>query len=581
MKNEEKNLEAARHSLSHIMSMAVQELYPRVGLGVGPAIENGFYQDYDLPEAISPEIFPRLEKRMKDLIKEKIKFEQHDMDFKEAYEFYKHDPYKTEFIDDLKAAGEKKVSFYKSGWFDNLCAGPHVASTSEIDPEGFKLTKIAGAYWRGDEKNKMLQRIYGVAFASKKELDEYLKMQEEAEKRDHRKLGKEQNLFSFHDVGPGFPFFKPKGMIIWNELLDFWRQIHAQAGYDEVKTPIMLSRKLWEISGHWINYRENMYESKIDDMEFAIKPMNCPGGMLIYKEDIHSYRDLPIRAGEIGLVHRHELSGVLSGLFRVRQFHQDDAHIYMRPDQIKEEILGVLGLVEKIYSVFGLTYHLELSTRPEKSIGTDEAWETATAGLKEALDSAGREYKINEGDGAFYGPKIDIHIKDAIGRTWQCGTIQLDMNMPERFDLHYIDSDGTEKRPVMIHRVIYGSVERFFGILVEHFAGAWPVWLSPVQVKIISVGEKHADFSLKLAKELEKEGIRAECDAGDETVGNKIRKASGEKVPYAVVIGDKEMGGEKLAVRVRGIKDLKLMAKEELIGEVKEKIEKRITEKML
>jgi threonyl-tRNA synthetase len=340
----------------------------------------------------------------------------------------------------------------------------------------------------------------------------------------------------------------------------------------------MLSRKLWEISGHWMNYRENMYESKIDDMEFAIKPMNCPGGMLLYKEDIHSYRDLPLRMGEIGLVHRHELSGVLSGLFRVRQFHQDDAHIYMRPDQIKEEILGVLNLVEKIYSVFGLTYHLELSTRPEKSIGTDEAWETATAGLKEALDAVGREYKINEGDGAFYGPKIDIHIKDAIGRTWQCGTIQLDMNMPERFDLHYIDSDGGEKRPVMIHRVIYGSVERFFGILTEHFAGAWPVWLSPVQVKIISVGENHAGFSLKLKKELEEEGIRAEADTGDETVGNKIRKASGEKVPYVVVIGDKEMGGEKLAVRVRGIKELKLMAKEELIGEVKEKIEKRLLE---
>jgi threonyl-tRNA synthetase len=579
MKNEEKNLEALRHSLSHVLMQALENLFKAVP-GVGPAIENGFYHDFDAEHKMSEGDLIRVEEEMRKIIKENLEIEKSEMTADKAIELLREKKYvyTAELARDLKKEGEGTLTFFRQGDFINMCKGPHLAATGKINPDAFKLTKLAGAYWKGDEKNKMLQRIYGVAFGTKTELEEYLKIQEEAEKRDHRKLGKELDLFSFHDVGPGFPFFKPKGMIIWNELLDFWREIHRQAGYDEIKTPIMLSRKLWEISGHWMNYRENMYESKIDDMEFAIKPMNCPGGMLIYKEGIHSYRDLPLRMGEVGLVHRHELSGVLSGLFRVRQFHQDDAHIYMRPDQIKEEILGVLSLAEKIYSIFGLTYHLELSTRPEKSIGTDEAWETATAGLKEALDAIGREYKINEGDGAFYGPKIDVHIKDAIGRTWQCGTIQLDMNMPERFDLHYIDSDGGEKRPVMIHRVIYGSVERFFGILIEHFAGAWPVWLSPVQVKIISVGEKHTEFSLKLKKELEEEGIRAETDTGDETVGNKIRKASGEKIPYVIVIGDKEMGGEKLAVRVRGIKELKLMVKEELIGEVKKKIEKRLME---
>jgi threonyl-tRNA synthetase len=435
--------------------------------------------------------------------------------------------------------------------------------------------KIAGAYWRGDEKNKMLQRIYGIAFATKDELTDYLKLLEEAEKRDHKKIGKELEIFSFHEEGPGFPFFKPRGMAIWNQLLEYWRQVHTEAGYDEIKTPIMLSRKLWETSGHWENYRENMYETKIDDLEYAIKPMNCPGGLLMFKEDLHSYRDLPLRWGEIGLVHRHELSGVLSGLFRARVFHQDDAHIFMRPDQIKDEILGVLSLVEKVYSVFGLSYHLELSTRPTKSIGSDEAWETATQGLKAALEAAGKNYKINEGDGAFYGPKIDIHIKDAIGRTWQCGTIQLDMNLPERFDLTYIDSDGSAKRPVMIHRVVYGSVERFLGILIEHYAGAFPTWLSPVQVIIIPVSEKFNDYGSEVYKEIKSAGIRTELDNSDESLGKRIRNGEKSKTPYILVVGEKEVADKTVAVRKRGEGDLGAQPVKDFLKMIKKEIEEK------
>lgn len=571
--NEE--LEKIRHSTSHIMAYAVKELFGDVKFAIGPTIEDGFYYDFDLGEkTFSSDDLKKIEKKMEEIIKQKLEFVRSEMTPKEAIKKMGSQPYKQELIKDLEKEGEKMVSFYKVGEFEDLCRGPHVESTKELGH--FKLMKIAGAYWRGDEKNKMLQRIYGTAYKTKDELQKYLKLLEEAEKRDHKKLGKELGLFSFHDEGPGFPFFKPKGMIVWNELLDFWRKMHIEAGYQEVKTPIMLSRKLWEVSGHWMNYRENMYESKIDDMEFAIKPMNCPGGMLIYGEDLHSYRELPIRMGEIGLVHRHELSGVLSGLFRVRVFHQDDAHIYMRPDQIKDEILGVLNLVDKIYSVFGLSYHLELSTRPEKStIGTDEAWETATNGLKDALDGTGRKYKINEGDGAFYGPKIDIHIKDAIGRTWQCGTIQLDMNLPERFKLNYIDSDGSEKRPVMIHRVIYGSVERFFGILIEHYAGAFPTWLSPVQALVIPVSEKFADYGKQVKERMLAEGIRVEIDDSNESLGKRVRNGEKQKVPYILVIGEKEVEGKSVAVRKRGEGDLGAQKVDKFIEEIKKEIEEK------
>jgi len=567
-------LDKIRHSTSHIMAYAVKELFEDVKFAIGPTIEEGFYYDFDLGDkTFSPEDLKKIEKKMEEIIKKKLEFTKTELPIKEALKRVKDQPYKKELIEDLEKGGETMVSFYKVGEFEDLCRGPHVETTKELGI--FKLMKIAGAYWRGDEKNKMLQRIYGTAFATKQELFDYLKLLEEAEKRDHKKLGKELELFSFHDEGPGFPFFKPKGMIIWNELLNFWREAHREAGYDEIKTPIMLSRKLWETSGHWENYRENMYESKIDDMEYAIKPMNCPGGMLMYGEDIHSYRDLPLRMGEIGLVHRHELSGVLSGLFRVRVFHQDDAHIYMRPDQIKDEILGVLKLVDKMYSAFGLTYSLELSTRPEKSIGSDEAWEMATNGLKEALDSTGKEYDINEGDGAFYGPKIDIKIKDAIGRTWQCGTIQLDMNMPERFNLNYIDSDGKEKRPVMIHRVIYGSMERFFGVLIEHYAGAFPIWLSPVQAVIIPVSEKFNEYGEEVKNILLENGIRVEFDNSDESLGKRIRNAEKQKTPYILVVGEKEVESKTVAVRKRSEGDLGSQDLTKFI----EGIKKEITEK--
>lgn len=568
-------LEKIRHSTSHIMAYAVREIFgDRIKFAIGPTIEDGFYYDFDLgDQTFSPEDLKKIEKKMNEIIKRKLPFEKSELSIDDALTKMSDQPYKQELIKDLATKGETVVSFYQVGEFIDLCRGPHVENTSELGD--FKLIKIAGAYWRGDSNNKMLQRIYGVAFSSAQDLKDYLLLLEEAEKRDHKKLGKELGLFSFHEEGPGFPFFKPKGMVVWNELLNYWRELHQSAGYSEIKTPIMLSRKLWETSGHWENYRENMYETKIDDLEYAIKPMNCPGGMLMYKEDLHSYRDLPLRWGEIGLVHRHELSGVLSGLFRARVFHQDDAHIFMRPEQIKEEILGVLGLVEKTYSTFGLDYHLELSTRPEKSIGSDEAWKIATDGLIGALNETGKQYKINEGDGAFYGPKIDIHIKDALGRTWQCGTIQLDMNMPERFDLSYIDSDGQEKRPIMIHRVIYGSVERFLGILIEHYAGALPTWLTPTQAIVIPVSEKFNDYGQKITEQLKNSGLRAEIDDNQESLGKRIRNAEKEKIPYILVVGEKEVENKSVAIRKRGNEDQGTMKITEFI----ENIKKEITEK--
>jgi threonyl-tRNA synthetase len=583
------DLEIMRHSCAHLVAAAVKKLYPKAKFGVGPTVENGFYYDIDFPTAIGEADLEVIENTAREIAKEKISFVREEKNIDEAIKYFEsdHQAYKVELLKDIKEKGTTKldeasaeladtvdtVSLYQMGDFTDLCRGPHLSNTSEIGI--FKLTKLAGAYWRGKSENPQLQRIYGVCFATQAELDEYLHLLEEAEKRDHKKLGKELGLISFHDEGPGFPFFQPKGMVVWNELLSYWREMHMKDGYSEIKTPIMLNRKLWETSGHWENYRENMYETIIDEMEFAIKPMNCPGGMLMFGENLHSYRELPMRWGEIGLVHRHELSGTLSGLFRVRCFHQDDAHIFMCPDQIKNEILGVLKLAHQMYSTFGLTYSLELSTRPEKSIGSDEAWELATAGLKGALDDSGKPYEINEGDGAFYGPKIDIKIKDALGRTWQCGTVQLDMNLPERFNLSYIDNDGQEKRPVMIHRVIYGSMERFFGILIEHYAGAFPVWLSPVQVRLISVSEKHAEGAEKIRAELLSRGIRVDVDCANETLGNRVRKAVGEKIPYIIVVGDKELEGGEWMIRVRGQEKQDKMPKEDFIAKIEREIKER------
>ena len=572
-------LDKIRHSLSHLMSMAVQELYPQVGLGVGPAIENGFYQDYDLPESITPEILPRLEKRMREMIKEDIKFVQHDVDFAEAYKFYQHDPYKTEFIDDLKVRGEKQVSFYKSGWFDNLCAGPHVGSTKEINLDAFKLTKVAGAYWRGDEKNKMLQRIYGIAFETKEELADYLKMIEEAEKRDHRKLGKELDLFSFHEEGPGFPFWHPKGMVLRGALMGLHDELHKKADYQLVSTPILLSEALWHQSGHWDHYKDAMYFTKIDDQIFAIKPMNCPGVILIYKNCPRSYRELPLRFAENGEVHRHEPSGTLHGLFRVRAFRQDDAHIFAQENQIEEEIKNVVKLIIEFYQAFNFNdVEIELSTRPEKSMGSDEIWEKSESTLSKVLNDLGLKFKINEGDGAFYGPKIDFHIKDSIGRSWQCGTIQLDFSMPERFDLEYTDNKGDKKRPVMIHRTVIGSIQRFVGVLIEHYAGAFPTWLSPVQAMIIPVSEKFTAYGKEVLAELKDANIRAEIDASDESLGKRIRNAEKQKTPYILVVGEKEVAAKEVAVRKRGVGDLGSQKVEDFQKTILKEIKERLSE---
>lgn len=536
-------LEILRHSAAHVMAQAILHLYKDAKLTIGPAVEDGFYYDIDM-EPASKDDFLKIEAEMKKAIKAKQLFERKIVSKSEALEFYKNEPYKLEMISELK---DETISFYTHGDFTDLCLGPHLPHTGFI--KAVKLMKVSGAYWRADQTKAQLQRIYGAAFFTKKGLDEHLHFLEEARKRNHRKIGIALDLFSFHDEAPGMPFFHAKGMVVWNALLNYWREEHSTAGYVETKTPILLQRSLWEKSGHWDNFRENMYFSTVDDIENAIKPMNCPGGMLVYNTKRHSYKDLPIRASEIGLVHRHELSGVLSGLFRVRAFHQDDAHIFMTPDQIQDEIIGVLRLEERIYKTFGLGFNLELSTRPEKSIGTDEQWTVATQGLEAALEAYGKEYKINEGDGAFYGPKIDFHIKDALGRTWQCGTVQLDMSLPERFDLFYIDKDNEKHRPIMIHRTVYGSIERFFGILIEHFAGKFPLWMAPTQTVVLPINDELVPYANDVKIKLVNAGLRAEVDSRTESLNKKVRDAQLSKIPLILTIGNKEKESGNLSVR--------------------------------
>jgi threonyl-tRNA synthetase len=536
-------LHILRHSAAHVMAQAILHLYKDAHLTIGPAVEDGFYYDIDM-EPISEEDFPKIEAEIKKAVKAKEPFKRTAVSKAEALEFYKNEPYKLEMIRDLP---DGTISFYRHGDFTDLCRGPHVPHTGFI--KAFKLMKVSGAYWRGDQSNAQLQRIYGTAFFDKKDLNAYLQFLEEARKRNHRKIGTALDLFSFHDEAPGMPFFHANGMVIWNALLAYWREEHRAAGYVETKTPITLNRSLWERSGHWENYRENMYTSVIDDTDVAIKPMNCPGGMLVYTSRHHSYRDLPIRQAEVGLVHRHELSGVLNGLFRVRAFHQDDAHIFMTPEQIQGEILSLLSLEDRMYSTFGLGYHLELSTRPDKSIGTDEQWKMATDGLRSALDAYGQEYKINEGDGAFYGPKIDLHIKDALGRTWQCGTIQLDMSLPERFDLYYVDKDNEKHRPIMLHRTVFGSIERFLGILIEHFAGKFPLWMAPVQVVLLPINDDLVAYTDEIGRRLQRAGLRCEVDSRAESLNKKIREAQLQYIPLILTIGNKEKTSGTLSVR--------------------------------
>ncbi len=565
-------LEIMRHSAAHVMAEAITRLYEGAKLTIGPVVDDGFYYDIDM-DPISEDDFPKIEAEMKKIIKEKTPFERSLISKEDALDFFKEDPYKNELISELE---DGTISLYKQGGFTDLCRGPHIPHSGMI--KAFKLMKVSGAYWRADQTKAQLQRIYGTAYFDKKELKKYLHILEEAKKRDHRKLGPKFDLFSFHDVAPGMPFFHSKGMAIWNTLLDYWREEHKLAGYTETKTPIMLDKHLWEKSGHWDNYRENMYTSSVDDLDYAIKPMNCPGGMLLYGTKRHSYKELPIRAGEIGLVHRHELSGALSGLFRVRAFHQDDAHIFMTPDQIQEEILGVLQLVERVYKTFDLGFHIELSTRPEKSIGTDEAWDMATNGLRAALDEYGHDYIINEGDGAFYGPKIDIHIKDAIGRTWQCGTIQLDMSLPERFDLSYIGADNEKHRPVMIHRVIFGSVERFFGILVEHYEGKFPLWLAPVQAIILPMNDDLIDYANEVKTSLESKGLRSEVDKRTESLKKKVREAQLQQIPLIITIGEKEKEAGTLSIRTLDGKVKYNVSEDDLIQKTSAHIREKKTE---
>ncbi|MDY2712337.1 MAG: threonine--tRNA ligase [Candidatus Faecivivens sp.] len=547
---DEAGLSTLRHTASHVMAQAIKRLWPEIKLAIGPSIADGFYYDIDPATPVTADDLVKIEAEMKKIIKEALPIERFELPREEAIRLMKEkdEPYKVELIEDLPE--DATISFYKQGEFTDLCAGPHLMNTKEVG-KAFKLMSIAGAYWRGSEKNKMLTRIYATAFNKKEELDAYITMMEEAKKRDHRKLGKELGIFMMHEAGPGFPFFLPKGMTLKNTLLDYWRQIHKKAGYVEVSTPVILNRSLWETSGHWDHYKENMYTTVIDGEDYAIKPMNCPGGVLVYAAEPRSYRDLPMRVGELGLVHRHEKSGQLHGLMRVRCFTQDDAHIFMTQEQIKDEIKGVVALIDQVYSLFGFKYHVELSTRPENSMGSDEDWEAATDGLRGALEELGLPYEVNEGDGAFYGPKIDFHLVDAIGRTWQCGTIQLDFQLPQRFDLTYKGADGENHRPIMIHRVVFGSVERFIGILIEHFAGAFPLWLSPVQVKILPISEKYVEFSEKVRDALEEAGIRTEMDERSEKIGYKIRAAQMEKVPYMMVLGDKEAESGNVSVRAR------------------------------
>ena len=566
-------LRAIRHTASHVLAQAVKRLYPETKLAIGPAIDDGFYYDFDREGGFTPDDLEKLEAEMKKIVKENLALKPFVLPRDEAIKFMqeKGEPYKVELIEDLPEG--ETISFYQQGDFVDLCAGPHILYTKGI--KALKLTSIAGAYWRGSEKNKMLTRIYGTAFAKKEDLEAYLTMMEEAKKRDHRKLGKELGLFMFAEEGPGFPFFLPKGMTLKNTLIDYWREIHLREGYQEVSTPVILSRKLWETSGHWDHYKENMYTTVIDDEDYAIKPMNCPGGMLVYKAQPRSYRDLPLRVGELGLVHRHEKSGQLHGLMRVRCFTQDDAHIFMTQDQITDEIKGVTRLINEVYSQFGFDYFVELSTRPEDSMGSDEDWEMATNGLRNALDEMGLKYIVNEGDGAFYGPKIDFHLRDSIGRTWQCGTIQLDFQLPQRFDAEYVAEDGTKKRPIMIHRVCFGSIERFIGILIEHFAGKFPVWLAPVQVKVIPVSEKSMEYAQGVYDQLKAAGIRTELDRKDEKVGYKIRQAQLEKVPFMLVLGEKEAAEGKITVRSRDKGDLGVADLSTFIADVKKMTETR------
>ena len=566
----EKAVEVLRHSISHIMAQAVKRLYKDAKLAIGPSIENGFYYDFDIEKPLTTEDLEKIEQEMNNIINENLKFERMDVLREEALKLMeeKNEPYKVELINDLPEG--EKISLYKQGDYVDLCRGPHIPSTKYV--KAFKLTSVAGAYWRGNEKNKMLQRVYGVAFKNKTSLETYLHNLEEAKKRDHRKLGKELKLFTFAEEGPGFPFFLPKGVILKNTLIDFWRKLHYEAGYVEVETPIMLNKKLWETSGHWYHYKENMYTSMIDGEEFALKPMNCPGGMLVYKSEAHSYRDFPMRVGELGRVHRHELSGALHGLMRVRAFTQDDAHIFMLPDQIKSEIKGVVELIDKVYSKFGFKYHVELSTRPEDSMGSDEEWNLAEDSLKGALEELNLDFIVNEGDGAFYGPKIDFHLEDSIGRTWQCGTIQLDFQLPQRFELEYVGSDGEKHRPIVIHRVIFGSIERFIGILIEHFAGKFPTWLAPVQVKVLPISDKFNDYSEQIKNELEKNGIRVEMDYRNEKIGYKIREARNERVPYIIVIGEKEENEKKISLRSRKNGDEGSLELKELIDRINDEV---------
>ena len=569
---DEKGLAALRHTTSHVMAQAVKRLYPNTKLAIGPSIADGFYYDMEFETPLTSDDFEKIEAEMKKIVKEDLKIERFTLPREKAIEFMKEkeEPYKVELIEDLPEGEE--ISFYQQGEFVDLCAGPHLMSTKEVG-KAFKIMSLAGAYWRGDEHNQMLTRLYATAFAKKDELEAYITMMEEAKKRDHRKLGKELGLFMMHEAGPGFPFFLPKGMVLKNTLLDYWREIHRKAGYVEISTPVILNRSLWETSGHWDHYKNNMYTTVIDGEDYAIKPMNCPGGVLVYASEPRSYRDLPLRMGELGLVHRHEKSGQLHGLMRVRCFTQDDAHIFMTPEQIKDEIKGVAGLINVVYSLFGFQYHVELSTRPEDSMGSDEDWEMATDALRSALDELQLPYVVNEGDGAFYGPKIDFHLVDCIGRTWQCGTIQLDFQLPQRFELEYVGADGEKHRPIMIHRVVFGSIERFIGILIEHFAGAFPTWLAPVQVKVLPISDKYMDYAQSVLNKLTEAGIRAEVDTRAEKIGYKIREAQTAKIPYMLVVGQKEEEENTVSVRSRAAGDEGARSLDTFIADILKEIE--------
>ena len=564
------------HTCSHIMAQAVKRLWPEVKLAIGPSIKEGWYYDMDAPFAFTPEHMAEIEAEMRKICKEKLKLERFELPREEAIKFMeeKNEPFKVELIQDLPE--DAHISFYKQGEFTDLCAGPHLDSTGRVKGNAIKLLACNAAYWRGDSNRETLQRIYGIAFPKKEELDAYLQRIEEAKRRDHRKLGKELGLFMLTDEGPGFPFFLPKGMVLKNTLIDYWRQVHKRYGYVEVSTPIILNRRLWERSGHWDHYKQNMYTTVIDGEDYAVKPMNCPGGMLVYASEPHSYRDLPMRVGELGLVHRHELSGALHGLFRVRCFTQDDAHIFMTQEQLKDEIKNVVKLFDEVYSVFGLPYKIELSTMPEDHIGTVEQWEHNQDILKEAITEMGKDFEINEGDGAFYGPKLDFHLADSLGRTWQCGTVQLDSQLPERFELEYTGEDGQKHRPVMLHRVVLGSIERFIGVITEHFAGAFPAWLAPVQVKVLPVTDRALDYAKELSDALDGQGFRVEVDDRNEKIGKKIREATLEKVPYMIVVGDRDMENKTVSVRTRAGEDLGAMSLEDFTAKLKEVVDSKV-----